>query len=563
MKRTMLSPGRRSSGNRLGKPTAVAAIAVVMALTLAACGSNQSAADTAEATTAESTTAESTPAESTTAEDAPVAGGGEVVIAVAQEPVSMDAWRGFSEAGAPGFRNTVETLFTLDFNTRELQPVLGTAINVVDDTSVEVTLREGVTFHDGSVLDADAVVSNFNYVFAEENAFDLLDFVGAIQAEATGPNTVKLSTAEPDPLLPVKLTFVPISSAQQLNDSPDSYSTELIGTGPYIFDEWQRGIGISYSLYEDWWGFDAGMTDMSTPPFQTARYESRSEDAVRASMVAAGEAQLAQFVSPDECAVLAAGADTKCETAPSVETIFIRMDTNGTLFSDKRVREALNLAVDSEGIATNLMGGSVVPSGQIVNSTAAGHSDALQPYPYDPEKAKALLQEAAADGVPVDVEVPLAVRDGVFAQSNEVVQAVSNMLNEVGFNTKIQVVDPEAFGKLALVNIKDIPEDRNLVFVHGHGQELLDFSISYGYYYSCDGILSAYCNEEAEALYQAALPLTGTERAAALAELNEFAYADHAMGYIGHQDLAYGLAANLVWTPTLDHRLLAIQMRQS
>lgn len=565
MNRALASTARHGRRRARRGATVTAALACVLGLTLASCGSNESADEPADSTGTEAPEEPTDTAEETTGaaeETAAPTGGGDVVLAVAIEPVSMDAWRAFSEVGAPGFRNTVETLFVLDFESRDLKPVLGTELSVVDDKTVEVTLREGVSFHDGSAFDAEAVVTNFNFVFDEENAFDLLDFLGPIAAEATGPNTVRLSTPEPDPLLPVKLTFVPISSAQQLTESPDTYSTNLIGTGPYVFDEWQRGQSLTYSLFEDWWGFAAGMTDDSVAPFQTAKYDVRTEDAVRASMVAAGEAQLAQFVSPEECAVLASGADTKCETSPSVETIFIRMDTNGQLFSDPRVREALNLAVDSEGIATNLMGGSVVPSGQIVNSTAAGHSDALQPYPYDPEKAKALLEEAAADGVPVSQEIPLVIRDGVFAQSNEVVQAVSNMLNEVGFNTKIQVVDPEAFGQLALINIKDIPEDRNLVFVHGHGQELFDFGISYGFYYSCDGILSAYCNEEAEALYQAALPLSGAERDAALQELNEFVYADNAMGYIGHQDLAYGMAQSLMWTPPLDHRLLVIDMRQ-
>ena len=111
-----------------------------------------------------------------------------------------------------------------------------------------------------------------------------------------------------------------------------------------------------------------------------------------------------------------------------------------------------------------------------------------------------------------------------------------------------------------LVNIKDVPEERNFIAVHMHGQELLDYHISYNFYFSCDGILSVYCNEDAEALWNAAASQSGAERDATLQQVNQIAHDDVASGYIGHVDFSYAVSNALNWEVKLDHRLQAKEM---
>ena len=171
-----------------------------------------------------------------------------------------------------------------------------------------------------------------------------------------------------------------------------------------------------------------------------------------------------------------------------------------------------------------------------------------------------MLEEAAADGVPVDLEVTLGARNGVFPGVDETMQAVANMLTEVGFNVTIQFFDPEGFGEVMLINISEVPEDRNFVAIHVHGNEILDFATSYRFYYSCDGILSVYCNEDAEDLWLGALPLSGEERDAQLQALNQVIYDDVGVGYIGHLDLAYLVSNGVDWSLELDLRLEAKEM---
>ena len=484
----------------------------------------------------------------------------EVVIAVGIEPVSLDAWRSFAGTGGPGFRNAVEQLINRDFTTGEFVPILATSWERVNDTTIRFTLREGVTFHDGSPFNAEAAAVSINHTFDADNAFDLLDFLGTMSAAAVDEYTLDVSTPEPDPILLSKVEWVGISSAKQLADDPDSYHTDLIGTGPYKYVEWRKGESITYEANPDWWGLADPDDARGAQTFKKATYRFLQEDQVRVSAVQAGEVDLAQFVTPEQCQMLDEDADSSCLSAPSVETIFIRMDTNSPMLSDRRVRLAFQLAIDKEAIVESILGGAATVASQIVNSSATGHDPSLGPYPFDPDQARELLAAAAADGVPVDMEITLGARHAVFPRIDEVIQAVASMLTDVGFSVTTTFYDPEGFGQVMLINIKDVPVDRNFVAIHLHGNEIMDYAASYRFYYSCEGILSVYCNEEADAVWMKALPLTGDEREMTLQELSRIVHEDVAIGYIGHLDLAYGLGSRLEWAPQLDHRVLVKEM---
>ena len=138
----------------------------------------------------------------------------EVVIAVGIEPVSLDAWRSFAGTGGPGFRNAVEQLINRDFSTGEFVPILATSWERVNDTTIRFTLREGVTFHDGSPFNAEAAAASINHTFDADNAFDLLDFLGTMSAAAVDEYTLDVSTPEPDPILLSKVSRTRSCSAR-------------------------------------------------------------------------------------------------------------------------------------------------------------------------------------------------------------------------------------------------------------------------------------------------------------------------------------------------------------
>jgi peptide/nickel transport system substrate-binding protein len=479
-----------------------------------------------------------------------------VTIAVQSEPVSLAGWRAFGGiSGAPGYRNVVEFLITRDFRgDNSIVPELATSWERVDDRTIRFYLREGVAFHDGSSLNAESAAQVINYIMSEELNSDLLDFVGApMSAVAVDEYTIDVSTPDPDPILLSKMYFVGITSAKQLNEALDTYDTNLIGTGPYQLVGWNAGAGIDYTVNPDWWGHGNPWAARGSVSVENLHYVFRAEEQVRAAMVEAGEANIGVWLTSEQCAGLGG-----CAVAASVETIFIRPDTHGPMFSDIRVREAFHLAIDTQAIIDTILSGEATIAAQICNATCTGHDSSLEPYPYDPDRAVALLAEAEAAGVPVDMEINLAAREAVFPRSEEVVQAVQAMLTDVGFNVSVSFYDPETFGQMVVQNWKDVSEDRNLVIIHGHGNEIFDMATSYKYYFSCEGILSVYCNEEAEALWNEALPLEGDARQNKLVEMNNVLHGDWGNGYIGHQDLAYGVQG-IDWEPSLAHTILAKQ----
>ena len=484
----------------------------------------------------------------------------ELIVAVAQEMTSLEATLAASETNCNGCLNVVETLVTRNFSTGEVIPLLATGWDRIDDRTIQFQLREGVTFHDGSPFNAEAVAVSINYMWEADLVNVLTGFVGGtLSAEAVDEYSVNVSAADADPILLEKLYFVAISSAKQIQEEPDTYSTKLIGTGPYMMEEWRRGESISFVVNPDWWGHDNPDEAGGTISFDRLTWRFLPEDTVRAAAAQAGEVHIAQFVTPDQCNAAASDDSLRCASVASVETMFARMGNKG-LFEDIRVRLALNLAIDKEKIVETLLGGAATITGQIVNETATGHNPNIEPYPYDPDQARALLEDAAADGIDVGQEFTLASRQGLHAGHVEVIQALAGMLNEVGFNANAKVMPPDTFNPQFSHNWQDVEGQPNWVAVHLHGNEILDLWYSYVNYFVCDGVVSQYCNPEVNALWEEARTLSGEERDMKLQEAAQVAYDDVAYGLIAHLDLAYLISEDLNWNVKLDHRLQAKEM---
>ena len=385
---------------------------IVLALFAAACG------DDAEETT--------TTAAGTTTTAAPA--GRSIVIALAEEPRSLGSWNAYSNDGHPVVSNVTEALLNRDPVTNELIPELALSYSQVDDNTWQFQLREGVTFHDGSPFNAENAAYSINYVLAEENAFPMRQFFGSqVTAEAVSEYVLNVSTVDPDPILPLRLYFCTIPSAKAIQDSPETYESNLVGTGPYKLKEWSRGQYIDLVANEDWWGRDDPAAAYGSNELITeARYIFRSESTVRVAMLDTGEADFARFLNPEDCENA-----PQCKGTPTTETVIFRMDTVNPLLSDIRIRQAIAFAIDKSAIMNDIMGGGELAN-QIVSSSALGHNDSLEPYPFDIAAATALVAEAAADGVDVTAPILVAARTGFPNRGDETIQLVGEALRSIG-----------------------------------------------------------------------------------------------------------------------------------
>ncbi|MDQ3442313.1 MAG: ABC transporter substrate-binding protein [Chloroflexota bacterium] len=482
---------------------------------------------------------------------------GRIVLAMTVEPDSLENWRAYSTDGHPVLRNIQEALLNRDPGTNELVGELATSWEQTDDVTWRFQLREGVSFHNGEAFNAEVAAFGINYTWSPENNFQIYQYVGPdMTATAVDEYTLDIVTEAPDPILPSRLYFSPLPSMRQVQEEPDTLPDNPIGTGPYIFREWNRGQYILMEVNPDWWGHTADDA-LGQATIQEAEFVFREESAVRAAMVTTGEAQFARFLSPEDCATT-----PQCLTASSVETIFLRMDTMHVAMSDIRIRQAIGLAVDKQAIADQLFGGGE-PASQLVGESATGYNEELEPYPYDLEQATALVEEAAADGVPVDAPINVVTRQGIYLRNDEFAEYVANQLNQIGLNASSEVIEIAQYNEQFDLNYSDVPDDRGWIATNPHGNEIMDVSSTAQAYYSCDGGSSTYCNPEVDEALDAAIPLTGEEREEALAEVTRLYYEDYGSIPIIHMPLNYGLAENVAWEPRLDGFILLKEMQLS
>jgi peptide/nickel transport system substrate-binding protein len=483
---------------------------------------------------------------------------GKIVISLSAEPATLEHWNAYSLDGHPVLRNIFEALLNRDPATNELVGELATAWEWTDDRTIRFTLREGVTFHDGTPLTTENAAAGVNWTWSAENAFDIIQFMGPqITAAAVDETTLDVMSEEPDPILPARLYFAPIPNMAQVEERPDSLANEAIGTGPYQLVEWARGERIVLTAYPDWWGNHDPEAAYGKQSIKDVEFVWRPESAVRAAQVTAGEAQIARFLAPEDCMTTPV-----CEEAPSVETIFLRLDTMHPVMGDIRVREAIGLAVDKERLVEQVFGGGEVAT-QLVGPSAVGYNADLTALGYDMERAAQLVQEAAADGVPVDMEITVAVRRGAYPRNEELGEYVANQLNEIGLNARTEVIEHAAYQEQYVMNYDEIPTDRGWIGTLGHGNEMMDVSQTFSGYYRCDGGVSTFCDPEIDTSTAESAVVTGDDRGQQLAETTA-AFMEHIPVIpIVHLPFFYGLAADLVWTPRLDAFMLVKEMSYS
>ncbi|MFC7400832.1 ABC transporter substrate-binding protein [Citricoccus sp. GCM10030269] len=443
-------------------------------------------------------------------------------IVLKEEPPTLETCQGSQNStGLVTRANIAEGLTSRDADTGKLDPALATEWEQTTDTTWTFTLREGVTFHDGSEFDAEAAAYSIERALLPEMACDVAgQFFGDQELTTTvvDDSTLEVTTATPDPILPLRLAFVGI--VPTTTDNTEKVR-EPIGTGPYQFTEWQSGTKISLERFDDYWG--------EAPDFASVEYLWRSEGSIRAAMVTNNEADVAITLAPED------GAGDAAVQYNTNEVTYMRMDAGIPPLDDRRVREAVNFALDKEGLLNSVFAGHGQLATQLVPEGVVGHNPDIEPWPFDMEKAKELIAEAKADGVPVDEKITIIGRSGFYPKADEAMEIVQNSLKEAGLNVEIQMGDVNTWLQHLL---RPVPTDFGPRLLMGmHGNQAGDASFTMANNLGSEGSQSSYGTAELDELIAAAEVASGEEReelfAEALAYQNDEIVRDAMMVQVG------------------------------
>ena len=326
-----------------------------------------------------------------------------IIVGLAAAPDTLDPADHRSRQSETVIRDMFDGLVTRD-NISGVHNELAESLTWKDDKTLEIQLRQGVMFHDGTEMTADDVVFTFNRII-QENAIEYPEahtsprrglIAPLVSIEKTGDYTVVMNFSGPWPpalQLLVHQQIVPKSYLEQAGTQ--GFIEHPIGTGPFMFVSAQPGFTeVVMERFEDYYGGAPDLAPVDAACVQGAVFRVIPEASTRVAALLAGEVDIIQALPPELISTLEQTPGIQVQTVPGTQPKWLELNVNVPPFNDVRVREALNYAVDKELLIEAIYGGNAValpgplsPFNNYVNKS-------LQPYEYSVEKALALLAEA-------------------------------------------------------------------------------------------------------------------------------------------------------------------------
>ncbi|MER6403773.1 ABC transporter substrate-binding protein [Streptomyces viridosporus] len=283
-----------------------------------------------------------------------------------------------------------EGLVDLDPATLVARPALATEMpQKINATTYRATLREGATFHDGSAVTADDVVFSFERVLDPKNASLMAQFVPFIdRVKAVDASTVEFKLKHPFALFPSRIAVVRIVPEKIAGADAKAFDAEPVGSGPYRFVSAVREDKIVMEAYDQYNGPHPAKAKKMV-------WHLMSDPSARVSALKSGRVQAIEDVPYID--VKGFTGKDKVESVQSFGLLFLMFNCKDERFADKRVRQALHYALDTEKIISTALLGNAEPATGYVPATHPDYHEAATVYGHDPAKARKLLKEAGVE----------------------------------------------------------------------------------------------------------------------------------------------------------------------
>jgi len=350
---------------------------------------------------------------------------GTLVFAQGGEIRSMDPALHASRMDSNYSYAVFNQLFNLDTE-GGIIPVLATSYNRINDNTWEFALRKGVRFHNGDPFTAADVKFSLERLLDPKMKHRMAIFYKSFKSvDIIDDYSIRIVTNNPDPLMIKRLAWTAwILPSKYIKEKGTEYFRKSpVGTGPFRFVEWIHNDRLVLELNQDYWSKAPGIKKLIIRPIP--------EIGTAVAELEAGGVDIITNVPPFLVNRLKSKKGVSIQSVPGRSmSLYINTLKPGPL-QDKKVRQALNYAVDKQAIIDKILMGSGILNATNLTSYLFGYDPDLKPYPYDPEKAKQLLKEAGHPNLKLSFDSP----SGRYLLDKQVSEVISGMFDKVGIQT--------------------------------------------------------------------------------------------------------------------------------
>lgn len=328
----------------------------------------------------------------------------------------------------------INTTLILQDENMELQPGLAESWEEIDELTFEFKLREGVKFHNGEDFKASDVKFTLLRALESPNVGHIVGAIDPEGIEIVDDHTIRISTKEPfAPLLAhLAHTGASILNEKAVTESGDDYGQNPVGTGAYKFVKWVNGDSIELTRNDDYFG--------DLPAIKDLVFRNISEGTNRTIELETGGIDIAYDILPTDLSRVEGNDELTLARDVNLSTTYIGFNVDKKPFDDIRVRQAINYAIDAEGIIDAVMEGVGAQANGPLGPNVWASNQNLEPYGFDVEKAKELLADA---GYPDGFKTTIWTNDNQTRM--DIAEIVQNQLKAIDIEVEVQVVEWGAY----------------------------------------------------------------------------------------------------------------------
>jgi peptide/nickel transport system substrate-binding protein len=367
--------------------------------------------------------------------------GDRLVVALSSDPTALFLPRAADRTATNASLPLYDSLVWIN-DDLEIEPALAERWEVsADGTEYRFHLRRGVTFHNGEPFTSASVIAT--WVSGSDPSNDYANFYNlANLVEAIDDYTVRITTPEPNAtfLTTVAISWGMVPPRYIAEVGLDAFNRNPIGTGPFRFVSRTPGDRILYAANPDYWR--AGYPKVAELEFRVI-----PDASTRLAAIQTGEIHIANRLTPDQARALANARGVEVVSYLNDRAYYVGFKNVGagvgTPLEDVRVRQALNYGSDRFGIIAAIFVGEAQPiPGFVIQGNLGYDAEAMPPFPYDPERARALLSEA---GYPGGFSISMGCPADGYVNINEVCLALQRSLARIGVEVNVEFRTTNSF----------------------------------------------------------------------------------------------------------------------